>query len=338
MLYKTVIKLDIIRIFTHLILIYNKMNKMYKLRSVGFALLAFVLFAACSDNKEQTKEEEEDTPKELVINGITFPEDTNASDFTNFKKRVMMFEFVTTGCGFCPYVMAATMDLVAQPEKSDNFCVIASFTKYNSGRLNNEFSTMFEKQLSDYSVPKMYFDARKRETYSFNRNINDLAENVIYKGFVLALKEKYPAKVGITAKSAVVNDKIKVDVGLKVAQKGKYNIQIALVEDNVYTYQDNSEGIKGYDFKDHHHVLQSALVNSYEGQALNKGAELAVFSYHAESFELEFPAYVKDRNNCKLVIYVLTADSDASTKLYVTNAVTIKPNGGEIPIVYDTPK
>lgn len=311
------------------------MRKTSKFRHVVSAFLAFALFTACSETDKPTKEEEEEKPKELIINNISFPEDATPSDFTNFKRRVVMFEFVTTGCSYCPYVMAATNMLTEQPEKSDDFCVIASYTKYNKGKLNNEYSSMFEKQLSDYSVPKMYFDARKNQTYSFNRKVEDLAENVIYKGFVQMLQKKYPSKVGITAKSSVENEKVKVDVGLKVGSKGKYNMQIAVVEDNLNTYQDNSEKVPGYDFKNHHHVLQYALVNSYEGKALKNGDDLEGLSYHAESFEFGVPTNIKNIDNCKLVIYVLTADSESSTKQYVTNAVTIKLNGDTIPLEYE---
>lgn len=311
---------------------------MHKFRHVICAFLAFTLCVSCSNTDTPEKEEEEEKPKELVINNISFPEDPNTTEFINFKRRVVMFEFVTTGCGFCPYVMAATNKLMEQPEKSDDFCVIASYTKYNKGKLNNEYSSMFEKQLSDYSVPKMYFDARKNQSYSFNRKVDDLAENVIYKGFVQTLAKKYPAKVGITAKSTVENEKVKVDVGVKVGSKGRYNVQLAVVEDNLNTYQDNSEKVPGYDFRDHHHVLQYALVNSYEGKALKNGDELEVFSYHAESFDFEMPANIKNLENCKLVIYILTPDSESSTKMYVTNAVTIKLNGGTTPLEYEIPQ
>lgn len=310
------------------------MKQINNFKSIVYTFLALTLFVSCSDNNEQSKEKEEETPTELVINNITFPADASPSEFINFKKRVVMFEFVTTGCGFCPYVMAATNKLTEQPEKSDNFCVIASYTKYNNGKLNNEYSTMYEKQLSDYSVPKMYFDGRKNQTYSFNRKVDDLAENVIYKGFVLALKEKYPAKVGITAKSSVEGQKVKVDVGLKVGSKAKYNIQIAVVEDSVSAFQDNSEKVPGYDFKNHHHVLQCALVNDYNGKELNNGQDLEVFSYHAEHFEFELPTYIKKIENCKLVIYILTTDSEGATKRYVTNAVTMKLDG-TTPLEYD---
>lgn len=312
------------------------MKKIYKFKSVIYAFLAFTLCISCSKNDEPTKEKEEEKPTELLINNISFPVDSNTAEFINFKRRVVMFEFVTTGCSYCPYVMAATNKLMEQPEKSNDFCVIASYTKYNKGKLNNEYSSMFEKQLSDYSVPKMYFDARKNQTYSFNRKVDDLAENVIYKGFVLSLKKKYPPKVGITAKSSVENEKVKVDVGLKVGSKGKYNIQIAVVEDNVNTYQDNSEKVPGYDFRNHHHVLQYAIVNSYDGQKLKNGEDLEVFSYYAENFEFDMPANIKNIDNCKLVIYILSTDSESSTKQYVTNAVTIKLNGGVIPLEYET--
>ncbi|MBE9488525.1 MAG: hypothetical protein IMY73_05005 [Bacteroidetes bacterium] len=138
-----------------------------------------MLSVSCSKKDKEIETVIDSEKTELLINNITFPVDSDVVEFTNFKKRVMLFEFVTTGCCFCPYVMAATNVLCEQPEKSDDFCVIASYTKYNRGLLNNKYSSMFEKQISDYSVPKMYFDANKRISYSFSRNIKDLAENVI---------------------------------------------------------------------------------------------------------------------------------------------------------------
>ncbi|MBE9488524.1 MAG: Omp28-related outer membrane protein [Bacteroidetes bacterium] len=134
--------------------------------------------------------------------------------------------------------------------------------------------------------------------------------------------------MGITAKSIIEDGMVKVNVGLKIHETDAYNIQIAVVEDNVTAYQDNSERIKLYDFKKHHHVLQYALFNDYLGKPLNSGKDLESYSYYAEHFEFEIPENIKKIENCRLVIYVLNGK-------HVTNSVEINIDGGVVPFEYE---
>ncbi|HRO46678.1 Omp28-related outer membrane protein [Agriterribacter sp.] len=242
----------------------------------------------------------------LAINACTKgsgPDGDNnqgGSDTSSFTKNVLIMEFVSFDCVYCPKVS----DLIAA----------ASETKYPGridlisvhGRLDEndpmEFSGYKQFQNYFYGVtgyPGVIIDQRD--------DLVTVGEFDATSGSFIE-RAKATAKIGIALGTAVTGDNT-VRVEVQVANRGEasadYRLAVAVLENDIpYRQADLVDGsLKWIEDYRHFHVLRAYLTGNYFGDELGTIAKNGVY---AKTFTYTIPSgYVKE--NLSFVAYVIEA-------------------------------
>ncbi|MFT3750437.1 MAG: Omp28-related outer membrane protein [Agriterribacter sp.] len=228
---------------------------------------------------------------------INNPGETDTSSFT---KNVLIMEFVSFDCVYCPKVSDILKETaeIKYPGRIDLINV--------HGRLDEtdpmEFSNY--KQLQNYfygvtGYPGVIIDQRDDlvSVGEFDATSGSFIERVNTK-----------AKIGIALGTAITdNNTIKVDV--QVSNKGEtssnYQLVVAVLENNVPYKQANLvDGAKQWiDDYSHFHVLRDMLSTNYFGDTIGTIANKAVYS---KTFFYNVPADYK-KENLSFVAYIVEA-------------------------------
>jgi hypothetical protein len=222
------------------------------------------------------------------------------SDTSSFTKNVLIMEFVSFDCVYCPKVS----DLIAA----------ASETKYPGridlisvhGRLDEndpmEFSSYKQFQNYFYGVtgyPGVIIDQRD--------DLVTVGEFDATSGSFLG-RINAPATIGIALSTTITGDNtVRVDV--QVANKGEvsgdYRLAVAVLENDIHYKQANlvDGGLKWVDDYRHSHVLRTYLSNNYFGDTLGTLDKNDIYS---KTFTYTIPAEYK-KDNLSFVAYVIEA-------------------------------
>lgn len=238
---------------------------------------------------------------------------------TSFVKRVLLTQFTSTGCTFCPRMTGILRDLAADSEYKDRFVLGAShadMTGYQNGDDPAAFSGVnaFMSAFGIYGFPTLIAD------FGDQLNSYDLSE---LKTLVDGYYGDGTALVGFAANSEVHEDAIVMRVAVKAAKAGKYRVGAWLLEDGIYGKQTSAPD-DSYNVHDH-------CIRLVDAESHYMGHDLGMLSKgkpaeHIFTFKLD-PEWNVD--NCSVLLYVTSAAGSAQV---VNNAVTV-PVGK--PVLYE---
>lgn len=159
------------------------------------------------------------------------PADSNPES-TSFKARVLMTEFTTTGCAYCPNMKTLLHNALEDASVADKVVLTAC----HSGLINGKPDPAFVKTtLDDFcnvsGFPNVNFDMY----YSFgNYNVGTSEMRGIIDDMYSA---KEDVAAGIAVNSSVDGEKLLFKVTLKAAADGEYRVGAFLLEDGIYGVQ-----------------------------------------------------------------------------------------------------
>ncbi len=220
------------------------------------------------------------------------PSDPQPSN-TSFVKRAFILQYTGTGCGYCPWFIAALEKLGDDAEYRDRF-VLAAAHSYPSG---TDPMYIGEEYLSVNDYPYIKID-NKEGLY----RVANVQQNI------QALQEKIDnslasaARSGIAVNSELIGNYLTAKVQLKAAAAQEYCVSCWLVEDGISAVQENYDGVE---IEDIHNAAIRACTSRFWGKSLGRisagqNAETA-FTYSLA------PEWKKE--NCRLVVFV-TVPSD----------------------------
>ncbi|GAB3431591.1 Omp28-related outer membrane protein [Niabella aquatica] len=220
-------------------------------------------------------------------------------------KNVLLLEFVSFDCVYCPAVTRAMEDVIKNkyPGRIDVISV--------HGRLEEtdpmEFKNYKPFQNYFYGVtgyPGVIIDQRDDlvSVGSFNPSGNGFTERI-----------NATAKVGIAAAATLQgNGAVRVEVQLlnKGEANGNYRLAAAVIENDIpYKQADLLNGETQWinDYR-HNHVLRAFLTTSYFGDPVG---DLAVNGSYDKTFTYTVPSGYK-KENMQFVVYVIEASGFAN--------------------------
>lgn len=174
--------------------------------------------------------------EEISIRAIDVPIPETPADSkpesTSFKARVLMTEFTTTGCAYCPNMKILLHNALEDASVADKVVLTAC----HSGLINGKADPAFVKTtLDDFcnvsGFPNVNFDMY----YSFgNYNVGTSEMRGIIDDMYSA---KEDVAAGIAVNSSVDGEKLLFKVTLKAAADGEYRVGAFLLEDGIYGVQ-----------------------------------------------------------------------------------------------------
>lgn len=174
--------------------------------------------------------------EEISIRAIYVPIPETPADSkpesTSFKARVLMTEFTTTGCAYCPNMKILLHNALEDASVADKVVLTAC----HSGLINGKPDPAFVKTtLDDFcnvsGFPNVNFDMY----YSFgNYNVGTSEMRGIIDDMYSA---KEDVAAGIAVNSSVDGEKLLFKVTLKAAADGEYRVGAFLLEDGIYGVQ-----------------------------------------------------------------------------------------------------
>lgn len=174
--------------------------------------------------------------EEISIRAIDVPIPETPADSkpesTSFKARVLMTEFTTTGCAYCPNMKTLLHNALEDASVANKVVLTAC----HSGLINGKPDPAFVKTtLDDFcnvsGFPNVNFDMY----YSFgNYNVGTSEMRGIIDDMYSA---KEDVAAGIAVNSSVDGEKLLFKVTLKAAADGEYRVGAFLLEDGIYGVQ-----------------------------------------------------------------------------------------------------
>lgn len=273
------------------------------------------------------------------------PNDPKPSS-TDFKARVLMTEFTTVGCTYCPNMKLVLHDIMADEAIADKVV----FTACHSGIIEPTADPAYIKTtLDDFcqstGFPSVNFDFYYTEgNYTKPRSEFKAIVNDCH-----SFKEEVAA--GIAVNSQVIDGKLVVKATVKSAETGEYRIGACLVEDGIQATQkggmaepwmDTHDGVMRY--------IDSKYGNNlYYGHSLGK-IEAGMTADYLFDWDLDTIWSEGDRaaqiygktnwnefvmENLHLVVFVsATGTNNKGEQFYYVNNVIDCPINGETPFEY----
>ena len=233
-----------------------------------------------------------------------------APENVSFRKRVLLTQFTSTGCVYCPIVTGFLRDLAADAEYKDKFVLGASHADM-PGYQNGD-------DPASYPEVNGFMSAFRIE--GFPTLIADFAD-MLGSYSLAALKtlvdEYYgdgSAAVGISVNSELHDNVLVMRASVKAANAGKYRIGAWLLEDGIYGTQ---TGAPDESYYVHDHCIRKPDAESHY-----MGYDLGMLS-KCKSADHVFvmkmsPDWNKD--NCSVLLYVTSA---SGADQIVNNAVVV---------------
>ena len=167
--------------------------------------------------------------------GIEIPEtpaDPNPGS-TDFKARVLMTEFTTTGCTYCPGMKSLVHQSLADAAMVEKFMI----TECHSGTMNNVkdsgyIKTGYEDFSQSTGYPYMFCDMYYGFGYYPTWSVTDFNAEVdkLYS-------QKAADAAGIAVVSSLKDGQLVAKVTVKASVKGNYRIGAFILEDGIYGAQ-----------------------------------------------------------------------------------------------------
>lgn len=265
---------------------------------------------------------------------------------TEFKTRVLMTEFTTVGCTYCPNMKIVLHDLMADAEMADKIV----FTACHSGIIEPTADPAYIKtSLDDFcqstGFPSVNFDFYYTEG-NYTKPISE------FKSFVNqfhSFKEEVAA--GIAVNSQVVDDRLIIKATVKSAETAEYRIGACLIEDGISAVQkggmaepwmNTHDGVMRYiDSKYGNNLYYGHLVGKIEeGKTADYLFDWNLGTIWSEG-DRASQIYAKTgwdefvMDNLHLVVFVSTkAVDEKGNEFYYVNNVIDCPINGQTPFEY----
>lgn len=286
--------------------------------------------------------------EEITIKAIDVPIPETPADpapeSTSFKTRVLLTEFTTTGCSYCPNMKSLLHRTLAEAEYADKVVLTAC----HSGLVNSMadlayIRTTFDDFCNAGNFPTVNFDMY----YSFDNYTIGTSEMQGMIDDFHASKEAVAA--GIAVNSSVDGDKVIVKATVKAAEDGAYRVGAFLLEDGIYAIQSGGSAEEWMNTHD-------GVIRFIDSKYYNKSGKDQYFGYSVGNIEKGQTAdYVFDwdldviwsegalngemyggvywdefvMENLHLVVFVSTVgtDSKGNQYYYVNNVIDCPING-----------
>lgn len=265
---------------------------------------------------------------------------------TEFKAKVLMTEFTTVGCTYCPNMKLVLHDLMADAEMADKIV----FTACHSGIIEPTADPAYIKtSLDDFcqstGFPSVNFDFYYTEG-NYTKPISE------FKSFVNqfhSFKEEVAA--GIAVNSQVVDDRLIIKATVKSAETAEYRIGACLIEDGISAVQkggmaepwmNTHDGVMRYiDSKYGNNLYYGHLVGKIEeGKTADYLFDWNLGTIWSEG-DRASQIYAKTgwdefvMDNLHLVVFVSTkATDEKGNEFYYVNNVIDCPINGQTPFEY----
>lgn len=221
----------------------------------------------------------------------------NRSKYEVFHKNVAIYRLTATWCQYCPS-MTEALDKMSSYTK--NHSIVLGFhndDEYSVAYSSTDLADMLLNRFSGggqgypYCIYSLYEGSGKR-------TVNDI------QGFVKRQLYDNPAKTGIKAESYLDNGSIKVNATVKASASGRYDLGIALLEDNcIPTSSVATEGV------------YNSVVRAISGN---------FFAMATDSFDLE-------ANAEKQILKTIEASlSPSDLQNYRVVLFTLRESGGKV--------
>lgn len=173
---------------------------------------------------------------EILIKAIDIPIPETPEDpqpeSTDFKVRVLMTEFTTTGCAYCPNMKILLHNALSDENVADKVVLTACHSGLINGKADPAFvKTTFDDFCNVSGFPNVNFDMY----YSFGNYTVGASEMRQLINNMYSVKADVAA--GIAVNSALYDESLVAKVTVKAAVDAEYRIGAFLLEDGIYGVQ-----------------------------------------------------------------------------------------------------
>jgi hypothetical protein len=173
---------------------------------------------------------------EILIKAIDIPIPETPEDpqpeSTDFKARVLMTEFTTTGCAYCPNMKILLHNALSDENVADKVVLTACHSGLINGKADTAFvKTTFDDFCNVSGFPNVNFDMY----YSFGNYTVGASEMRQLINDMYSVKADVAA--GIAVNSALYDESLVAKVTVKAAVDAEYRVGAFLLEDGIYGVQ-----------------------------------------------------------------------------------------------------
>lgn len=173
---------------------------------------------------------------EILIKAIDIPIPETPEDpqpeSTDFKARVLMTEFTTTGCAYCPNMKILLHNALSDEKVADKVVLTACHSGLINGKADPAFvKTTFDDFCNVSGFPNVNFDMY----YSFGNYTVGASEMRQLINDMYSVKADVAA--GIAVNSALYDESLVAKVTVKAAVDAEYRVGAFLLEDGIYGVQ-----------------------------------------------------------------------------------------------------
>ena len=256
---------------------------------------------------------------------------------TDFKARVLITEFTTVGCTYCPAVKEIIHGLLENPEMADKMVV----TECHSGLVGGYADPCYlhDRSFEDYCAitgfptVKLDIDYLVKDRTAIGSAVKDM----------IAAKEGTVPGIAVNAKCE--NNNVVAKVTVKAAADATYRVGAFLLEDGIYAEQKSATADWMHTHNNVIRYVDAAYKTTYYGHPVadieaGKTADIMfswlledIWKYGSEKGAINGGIAWPERNNDKLHMVVFVSMSDGNGGYYVANVIDC-PINGETPFEY----
>lgn len=292
--------------------------------------------------------------EEITIRAIDIPIPSTPADpdpsSTSFKARILMTEFTTTGCGYCPNMKKLLHEVFEDQSVADKVVL----TSCHSDLVNDKADPAYVKTKFDDFCGSTGFPCVNIDMYYMFIKYNESAAAV--KSLLNTMHSgKEAAAAGIAVNSSVADGDLVAKVTIKAAQDGAYRIGALLLEDGIYgiqsggsaeSWMNTHDGVIRYFDCMYYNKAGSELYYGYSVGNVAKGQTADyVFAWDLDAIwkegskngnmygGYEWDPFVMD--NLHLVVFTTSIGTDEKgNEYYYVNNVVDCPINGNTPYEY----
>lgn len=241
----------------------------------------------------------------------------NRGKYEIFHKNVAIYRLTGTWCQYCPAMTEAlgklndyteSHSIVLEFHKEDEFAV-----PYNSTQdLANFLLSRFHS--SGDVLPYAIYSLDKGYTNKTVPDIQDYVKEQLYA---------HPARTGIKATSSIEGENIVISATVKVSETGKYDLGIALLQDNCVPTSGNA-------YEDKYH----GVVRSISGNFFAMSTDAFTMNADSEKVVVKtIPSEIltTDVKNYRIAVFTLAESADKA----IIDNIAQMPLGGKIEYSYN---
>lgn len=305
----------------------NKTNKLLDLPSADYTATepgTFVFWVAYGANSTMRE------PTTIRVIEADAPQQTEDPDPSNtsFVRRAMIVQYTGTQCGYCPFMTAALIDVLADPNYADK-AVLAACRTYGNDPFRPSEPLESGLNITPSGYPTVSFDMRSSfGNYGYENNVSNIKKQI-------DKSLSTPAQAGISANMKYSGNLLTINMSIKAAQDNTFRVGAWILEDGLSAKQANN-GMRGdYDFSIHNNAIrkadsQYAETKNYTGHEIGRLSKGQRAEY---LFSIELDTEKWKLENCHVLLFV-TAPSDNGSIYCVVNAVDLPLKTQVVPFEY----